>query len=177
MEAAEILWSRSLDKHNFRYTTLLSDGDVKTFKHLFSLKVYGDVRLKKEECINYVKERRRVLPSMAVDMTKLTGYYVWQCDMCTSSQQECDAASCLRHILHATSTDENPDHDRCPKGKESWCFYQKALAAVEVLGSHRANVGTPLSEVVGALVKDVYVRLWPHRPAGTLLDGKDTEHE
>lgn len=75
---------------------------------------------------------------------QLTGYYVWQCDMCTFSQQECDAASCLRHMLQ--STDEKPD----PKGKECWCFYQKVLAAVDVLGFHRANVGTLLSEEVGA---------------------------
>ena len=57
MEAAEILWSLSLDKHGFQYTTLLSDGDAKTFKHLCSLKVYGDIRLKKEEYVNHVAKR------------------------------------------------------------------------------------------------------------------------
>ena len=57
MEAAEILWSHSLEKHNFRYTTLLSDGDAKTFKHLCSLNVYGDVSLTKEECVNHVAKR------------------------------------------------------------------------------------------------------------------------
>ena len=54
MEAAKIMWSRSLEKHNFRYTTLLSDDDAKTFKHLCSLNVYGDVSLTKEECVNHV---------------------------------------------------------------------------------------------------------------------------
>ena len=33
MESAEQLWSRSF-KYGFRYTTLLSDGDVKTHNHL-----------------------------------------------------------------------------------------------------------------------------------------------
>ena len=55
--AAEILWNRS-GIHDFRYTTLLSDGDAKTFTHLCSLNVYGeDVSLVKEECINHVAKR------------------------------------------------------------------------------------------------------------------------
>ena len=31
-------------------------------------------------------------------------------------------------LLHCTSTDENPHHELCPEGAESWCFFQKALA-------------------------------------------------
>ena len=33
VEAAEILWERSLNR-GFRYTTMVSDGDARTFKHL-----------------------------------------------------------------------------------------------------------------------------------------------
>ena len=29
--AAEILWTSSVDKHDFRYTTMLSDGDSSTY--------------------------------------------------------------------------------------------------------------------------------------------------
>ena len=32
-EAAEILWTQSEDKHNFRYTTMLSECDSRTHKH------------------------------------------------------------------------------------------------------------------------------------------------
>ena len=39
--AAEILWNRSLEK-GFRYTTMVSDGDARTFKHLCELNVYGE---------------------------------------------------------------------------------------------------------------------------------------
>ena len=73
---------------------------------------------------------------------------------------------------YAISTDEKPDHDLCPKGKESWCFYQKALAAGEVPGSHRTHVGTPLSEEVGAVVKDVYMLLGHTDHLGQCLMGK-----
>ena len=56
MEAAtaEVLWERSVERHRFRYTTILSEGDAKTFKHLCDRHVYGDVELKKKECMNHV---------------------------------------------------------------------------------------------------------------------------
>ncbi|GFV13215.1 uncharacterized protein TNCV_3655351 [Trichonephila clavipes] len=42
----------------FRYMTVLSDGDCKTFNHLCQKKVYGpDIVIKKEECINHVTKR------------------------------------------------------------------------------------------------------------------------
>ena len=52
--AAEVLWARSVERHRFRYTTILSDGDAKTFKHLCDRHVYGDMELKKEEGINHI---------------------------------------------------------------------------------------------------------------------------
>ena len=58
--AAEILWKRSVAKCKMRYTTVLSDGDAKTYKHLQDLSVYGPgVSVEKEECINHVAKRLR----------------------------------------------------------------------------------------------------------------------
>ena len=31
--AAEVLWERSVERHRFRHTAILSDGDAKTYKH------------------------------------------------------------------------------------------------------------------------------------------------
>ena len=57
-DAAETLWIRSVDRHKFRYTTLLSDCDSKTYKYLCALNVYGDdTVIVKEECINRVTQR------------------------------------------------------------------------------------------------------------------------
>lgn len=54
---AEIIWKRSVN-YGFRFTTMLSDGDSKTFKHLNSLNIYGsDFPLTKEECVNHVSKR------------------------------------------------------------------------------------------------------------------------
>ena len=62
-------------------------------------------------------------------------------------------------FFHAESTDEDPHHSRCPVGSNSRCFYQRALAAAEEPGSHRDNLGTPLTRDVSRHVEEVYVRL------------------
>lgn len=57
MMAAEKLWERS-EAHGLQYTTLLSDGDSKTFIHLKSLEPYGShVKIEKEDCINHVRKK------------------------------------------------------------------------------------------------------------------------
>lgn len=58
MKAAEIMWKRSQEKWNMRYTTILSDGDTKTYSHLCDLNVYGtSTPITKQECINHVAKR------------------------------------------------------------------------------------------------------------------------
>ncbi|PSN34640.1 hypothetical protein C0J52_24823 [Blattella germanica] len=55
--AAEVIWKRSL-QHKFRYTTMVADGDAKTFSNLQKLSVYGpEVIIEKEECLNHVAKR------------------------------------------------------------------------------------------------------------------------
>ena len=65
----------------------------------------------------------------------------------------------LASFNHCSSMDEKPQHDRCPVGARSWCFYQKALATGQEPGPHRTNGGTPLAPDVAEHVKEVYTRL------------------
>jgi len=56
--AALDLWSRSILEWNSRYTTVLADGDAKTFLELQEAEVYGpDIQITKEESINHVAKR------------------------------------------------------------------------------------------------------------------------
>ncbi|GFY10033.1 uncharacterized protein TNCV_3699932 [Trichonephila clavipes] len=56
VNAAVKLWERS-ESIGFRYTTLLSDGDSKSFLELKERNVYGsETQIKKEECINHVSK-------------------------------------------------------------------------------------------------------------------------
>ena len=61
--------------------------------------------------------------------------------------------------FHAASTDDEPHHNHCPTGTNSWCFFQRALAKGEEPGSHLENVHTPLAKDVAEQVKEVYIRL------------------
>ena len=58
VEAAEMLWGSSVDRLNFRYTTILSDDDSWSYKRLCDLQPCGpDVTIEKEECVNHVAKR------------------------------------------------------------------------------------------------------------------------
>ncbi|GFU42694.1 uncharacterized protein TNCV_3138971 [Trichonephila clavipes] len=56
------------------------------------------------------------------------------------------------------STDAKPMHSKCPDGKLSWCFYNRAKADNKVPGSHK-SMKTKLSEAVVAKIMPVYQRL------------------
>ena len=57
VEAARVLWRRSVEKHKLRYVTMPSDGDSKTFNVLNSIKSYGDnLEIDREECVNHVRK-------------------------------------------------------------------------------------------------------------------------
>ncbi|CAN8008567.1 unnamed protein product [Ixodes pacificus] len=49
VEAALCMFRRSLDKHKLRYTTMLSDGDSRTFHALTEDAVYGFVKVEKKK--------------------------------------------------------------------------------------------------------------------------------
>lgn len=42
----------------------------------------------------------------------------------------------MASYLHVTSSDKDPSHFKCPKSKESWCFFNRALANDRTPPSH-----------------------------------------
>ena len=67
--------------------------------------------------------------------------------------------SCMCTLLHCTSTDEDPHHELCPEGAESWCFYQKAQALGIQPKPHDEELGENkmrLTEYELSQVKEVY---------------------
>ncbi|GFV29195.1 uncharacterized protein TNCV_4602271 [Trichonephila clavipes] len=67
-------------------------------------------------------------------------------------------ASIFATLFHCMSTDAKPMHSKCPDGKLSWCFYNRAKADNKVPGSHK-SMKTKLSEEVVAKIVPVYQRL------------------
>ncbi|GFY20982.1 uncharacterized protein TNCV_3990261 [Trichonephila clavipes] len=59
-------------------------------------------------------------------------------------------------LFHSISTDQKPQHFKCPTGKDSWCFFQAALTRGEVPGPHVKHVKTPLKETHLAKIMPIY---------------------
>jgi len=159
---------------------MVSDGDAKVHACLLKLKPYGDVLVKKEECLNHVSKRMgTALRNIRTDLskkgqriggigfgkltdakiTKLTQYYgraIRASKGLTVDEMRCNIQGTLFHCL---STDREPQHTKCPKGEGSWCFYNRALAKSQTPDSHLKMVGTALSQDVGKLIYPVYLRL------------------
>ena len=57
-EGALTIWKRSIEKHELRYTTMISDGDWAIFPALSRAEPYGKNHLiSKQECVGHVKKR------------------------------------------------------------------------------------------------------------------------
>lgn len=179
MEAALILWSRSLS-FGFRYVTLLSDGDCKTYNYITEKNIYGPgIQIKKEECVNHVSKRLGTALRGAVKdwrvkgvnlggkaygslkettIKKLTSYYQ-KAILRNKGDPNAMKTAIYATLFHSISTDEKPQHSKCPTGVESWCFFQSALAKGEIPGSHILNVGTPINEKFLPKILPIYQRL------------------
>ena len=190
---AAILWKRSIERHNFRYVTLLSDGDARTHNHLETLNVYGDDHhISKEECVNHVAKRmgsalRKVAGEgrkegvvtggrgpgrlTAYAITKLTTYYG---NAVRTHPHDLPGMknAVMATFKHAIATDDSHDHSLCPSGVGSWCFHQRATAKGETPGPHKANVHTPLSAAVAGFVRPIYERLGDESLLRRCLRGK-----
>ena len=54
-EGAVVLWERSVERHNLRYRWMVSDGDSKAFNSVEN--VYGEIKVKKLDCVGHVQKR------------------------------------------------------------------------------------------------------------------------
>ena len=174
-----MLWLRSVQQFKLRYTTLLSDGDCKTFNVLQDLKPYGEgVQILKEECVNHVSKRLGTAMRNLVKDQKKGGVVLGGrgkgklTDRAMKSLQlyytkairsnktvEAMSQAVWASFYHCSSTDSDPQHDFCPTGDKSWCFYKRAQARGLQPPRHEGNVTTPLCRPVHLKLKPVYERL------------------
>ena len=122
-------------------------GNHDGLQHLTNLRVYGDVELHKEECVNHVAKRlgtalRKLAASSKKSgvtlggrgfgrltgntMGKLEEYYYLAVRGNTGKLNKMYAAV-WASFNNASSTDKKPQHDRCPVGADSWCFSSAIL--------------------------------------------------
>ncbi|GFU51837.1 uncharacterized protein TNCV_3733511 [Trichonephila clavipes] len=183
--------------NGFRYATLLSDGDAKTYQYLNTKEVYGpEIKIKKEECINHVSRRLGTSSRKAVKewrargvslggksrgslmeetIKKLSRYYQ-NAIRSNKGGVEAMKAAIYATLFHSISTDQKPQHFKCPTGKDSWCFFQAALARGEVPGPHVKHVKTPLKETHLAKIMPIYQRLALNELLQRCLSAKPKTH-
>ncbi|XP_052758504.1 uncharacterized protein LOC128202373 [Galleria mellonella] len=142
VDAMKEMFSTSEEKFGVKYGNYIGDGDSKTFKAILDLEPYGnELPVVKSECIGHVEKRmgsrlRNVRKEKKLSgrgkltdkvVKKLTKYYG------LSIQRNVNSVENMKKAIMATydhifSTTENPQHDNCPVGVDSWCKWQKAIA-------------------------------------------------
>ncbi|KAK3923748.1 Aspartyl/glutamyl-tRNA(Asn/Gln) amidotransferase subunit B [Frankliniella fusca] len=177
-EGAVRIWSRS-EQYGFRYKRMLADGDCKTHARLNEIKPYGqDFIIEKEECLNHISKRlyrnleevvRKCKASGITlggrgegqltqnTMVKLSAYYRKAVEQNKDNIQEMKKAI-MATIHHCSSTDGKPNHNLCPRGIDSWCFWQKAKASKSKPKSHK-EMSTILNGTVFKHILPIYKRL------------------
>ncbi|XP_076673205.1 uncharacterized protein LOC143371648 [Andrena cerasifolii] len=137
------MFSRSEEKFGVKYLNYIGDGDAKTFKAIVDMQPYGDdFDVKKSECVGHVEKRmgsrlRSVEKSAKLGgrgkltevlTKKLTKYYGLAIRRNHESVEEMQKAV-MATFYYMISTGENPQHQNCPTGTNSWCKWRVAEAA------------------------------------------------
>ena len=175
-ECAQRLWKRSIKKNNFKYTTMLSDGDSKSYGAIVALKPYGDkVSIEKEDCVNHVSKRmgtalRNLVAKAKAQKRSISGKgkltemkikkiqnYYGRAIKEYSGDIDMLKRRIMAILLHLSSTDKSPKHAHCPPGESSWCFWQRSLAKDQTPGPHKDH--ECLSPEVGKKLVPVFQRL------------------
>lgn len=182
MEVAAIImmFQRSL-KSGVKFRNYIGDGDSKTYSGVVNDKPYDeDFVINKKECIGHVQKRmgtrlRGIVKTSVVDtetktgkivkrkslsgkgkltakmIDKLTVYYGLAIRRNHNSVEKMKNAIWATYY-HYSSTDENPQHEKCPSGKDSWCEWQKAANALQSF----KHSYTALPTVVLKAIKPIY---------------------
>ncbi|XP_031785958.1 uncharacterized protein LOC116417356 [Nasonia vitripennis] len=156
--------------------TMLSDGDVKTFNNLSSPNIYSDP-LAKEECINHVAKRLSTALREIVKSAKakgitlggksagaltnkvigtLAGYY-WNAIVRNKNNVWDMQKQIMATLYYCSSTDKKHNHSLYPQGKQSWCFYKRAVP--EKKPHSHTSMQVFLNQVVVENIIPIYERL------------------
>lgn len=165
------MWSRSMSRHQLRYTEMLSDGDSSAFRLVADSKPYPCHEVTKLECINHAHKRMgTALRKFSADK-KLggKGFGKLTANKCKALQNfyrgailnnqgniEGMKSEIWAGLLHCMFTDEVPLHTRC---NPQWCFYRRAEDKGDTPDSHSLHTRNHLSREVGQKLLPIYHRM------------------
>jgi len=157
------MFQRSMTLHFVKYAHYVGDKDSKTFRDLLDAQPYENFTVSKKECIDHIQKRMGThLRNLKKNITgleeKLTDELIDELEIYygLAIRRNPNSIEKMRNDIWATlhhkiSTDEKPQHDKCPEDEDSWCSWQKAKAT-GTLHEHKHK---------SALPQDIYKVLTP----------------
>ncbi|XP_070532674.1 uncharacterized protein [Ptychodera flava] len=144
---AAILFERSKEKYNIRYTQYIGDGDSAAYQSVKDVYADDGIQVEKQDCVGHIQKRMGTHLRKLVEKYKggkledgksLTGRNRLTNQMINAFQVFYGIA--LRNnkgnvhemsrqtkaiLQHYASSNEEPHHDYCPQGAQSWCKWQR----------------------------------------------------
>ena len=171
------MFSKSL-QNNIRYKHLIADGDCKTHALLLQEQPYGvEHKVCKLNCVGHVQKRlgtalrslkatykgRKLSDGKTIGgVGRLTDHLINSLQnyygdvICRNTDNLGNMVRAMQaSLLHSNSSDAQPRHHLCPKGKDSWCKWQVAQA----LGKPYQHHNPPIPEAIIQLLKPIYALL------------------
>jgi len=172
VDAVREMFSRSEEMYGVKYSNYIGDGDSKTFKAILDLNPYDDLKVKKSECVGHVEKRmgsrlRNLKKKEKLGgkgkltdnlIKKLTTYYGLAIRRNPDNVEEMEK-SVMATYFHMISTNENPQHQYCPAGAESWCKWRIYEAAGKTEDyNHAPSLPEDLQKYLLPIYKDLSQR-------------------
>ncbi|GFW12671.1 uncharacterized protein TNCV_3883811 [Trichonephila clavipes] len=185
MEAvgATRIFQRSIVKRGLKYAHYYFGGDSKGFNSVKD--TYEKDSVTKYEYIGHVQKRvgarLRKLKSKNKNLSgkgKLTDYFIDRLQNYYGIAVRSNVRNLsglqqnvIEALFHCSSSVEKPMHGQCPIGKDSWCYYQRALSC----GKKPNEKYKGLSNEVLNTIKPTYLELCTKELLTKCLHGK-TQH-
>lgn len=171
------LFKRSVAQRGVIYEEYIGDGDSKTYKAVCEKNPYPNVQIRKKECTAHVQKRMGTrlrnrkkelsgkklsdgkpisgkgrLTDKVID--KIAEYYGKAIRSSTTIEEMKKKVWATYH--HMSATDKKPSYQFCPKGSDSWCTYQKAVANKTVRQyKHKQNIPLVCLEACKKVFEDL----------------------
>ena len=178
VEGIKEMFNRSLEKYDVKYTTYIGDGDSSSYSTIAAAKPYGpDVNIMKKECVGHVQKRlgsrlRNLKASLGkrkledgksiggkgrltnIMIDRMQNYYGLAIRQNANNLKGMinDIKAGLYHIA---SSDQKPQHSRCPKGKYSWCGWQRDRAHNTTKYKHKSASPSAIVDAVMPIYTDL----------------------
>lgn len=174
---AKRLCARSWDKLRVKYAKYLGDGDSKGYVSVLESKPYGEsVQIEKLECVGHVQKRlgtrlrklkknfkgKKLSDNKGIGGTgrltddkidQLQRYYGLAIRKNLTSVDDMKNAIWATYF-HTLSTDDKPQHHLCPKGKDSWCGFNKAVEE-QTTYKHTNSLAEPIMLAIKPIYEDL----------------------